>query len=100
VDHDAIAAPLARNARPRRRPVVLALVAVTAALLVPLVYSGGLAYGASWLEWDDTHATYYYAERPGGFVVLALSWLLVLLLASAALLLAALAIIDATRRRR
>jgi hypothetical protein len=100
VTHDAIAAPLDGGARLRRRPVVLALVAVTAAVLIPLVYSGGLTYGASWLEWDATHATYYYAERPGGFVVLALSWLLVLLLASAALLLAALAIIDATRRRR
>lgn len=80
--------------------MALALFAVAAALLIPLVYSGGLAYGASWLEWDDTHATYYYSERPGGFVVLASSWLLMFLLASAALFLTALAIVDATRRRR
>ncbi|MDO9396644.1 MAG: hypothetical protein Q7T71_08885, partial [Herbiconiux sp.] len=68
---DEISAPAGRSVRPRRRAVILMLFAVATALMIPAVYAGGLAYGASWLEWDEDHGTYFYAERPGGFAVVA-----------------------------
>ncbi len=39
-------------------------------LLVPVVYGGAMAYGASFLVWDEQYSTYFYDERPGGFVVI------------------------------
>jgi hypothetical protein len=66
--------------------VLLALAGLAAAL-VPLTHGAGLAYGAAWIEWDPVHSTNYYAERPGGFVVVAVSLFLALAFAVAALML-------------
>lgn len=60
-----------RGSRPR--PLVLLVAALGALLLVPLVYSAGMAYSAPWLEWDPVHATNVAVERPAGFAVLVAS---------------------------
>lgn len=58
-------------------------------LLVPVVYGGAMAYGASFLVWDEQYSTYFYDERPGGFAVivagLAASVVLILLAVGAAI---------------
>lgn len=51
------------------RPLLWTTAAVTALLVVPVIYWGAMTYGASYLLWDEQYSTYYYAERPGGFAV-------------------------------
>jgi hypothetical protein len=57
----------------RSRKLRMLVAGLGALALVPIIYSAGTAYGASWLEWDALHATNVYAERPGGFAVLLVS---------------------------
>lgn len=58
-------------------------------LLIPVVYGASMTYGASFLVWDEQYSTYFYDERPGGFVVIVVglvaSVVLVLLAVGAAL---------------
>lgn len=52
------------------RPLLWITAAVTALLVVPVIYWAAMAYGASYQLWDEQYSTYYYAERPGGFAVI------------------------------
>lgn len=70
----------------------LALIAAISLLLLPAVYTAGMAYGGSWLEWDPVHRTHYYAERPGGFAVIVVALVLCTALAMTAATSVALAI--------
>ncbi|RKT35569.1 hypothetical protein DEU34_0072 [Microbacterium sp. AG1240] len=58
--------------RRRLSPLVLALIAITAALAIPVVFVAGAAYGIESEVWDAARSTYVYEERPGGgFAVIA-----------------------------
>jgi ABC-type phosphate transport system permease subunit len=52
------------------KPLAWAGLSALLLLLVPVVYNGAMAYGAEFLVWDEQYSTYYYDERPGGFVVI------------------------------
>ncbi|MEV7769406.1 hypothetical protein [Microbacterium sp. NPDC086615] len=71
------------------KPLAWAGLSALLLLLVPVVYNGAMAYGAEFLVWDEQYSTYYYDERPGGFVVivagLVASVVLILLAVGAAL---------------
>ena len=51
------------------KPLAWAGLSALLLLLVPVVYNGAMAYGAEFLVWDEQYSTYYYDERPGGFVL-------------------------------
>jgi hypothetical protein len=82
----------------RTRPLVLLAAALGALLLVPLVHSAGMAYGASWLEWDPVHATNVAVERPAGFAVLVASLVVCAALLAFAVVAALAAVVRAVRR--
>jgi hypothetical protein len=90
--------PRRPESRRRRIPVML-VAAGCAVALIPVVYSAGLAYGASWLEWDAVHSTNVYVERPGGFVVVLVSLVVCVALALFALTTALIITTQAALRR-
>ncbi|MFB2555269.1 hypothetical protein [Herbiconiux liangxiaofengii] len=71
------------------RAGLLAALAAGAGLILVVLGSG---YGVSWIEWDAANETNHYVERPGGFVVLVVTWMLAAVLGLAAVILAVLAV--------
>ncbi|NQX28997.1 hypothetical protein HQQ81_16740 [Microbacteriaceae bacterium VKM Ac-2854] len=97
----AVAGPGRRplRSRPSWTPVRLTGTAIGSALLVPLLYTAGMAYGASWLEWDPQLGTHFYNERPGGFIVIIAALTACVTAGAVAIASAAAAMVGFARRR-
>ncbi|RFA13248.1 hypothetical protein B7R21_08500 [Subtercola boreus] len=76
---------------PYRPALVLVALSVCLVILGGAVGRAGFWYGQAWLEWDSQGASYFYTERPGGFLVLLVTqaWMLIVFIAAAGLVILA-----------
>jgi len=82
------------------QPAATVATALVCAALIPVVYSGAMAYGSAWLEWDAEFSTWVSVERPGGIVVIAVAIMVCLVLVCVCLTALSLAALAFARRIR
>ncbi|NQX13689.1 hypothetical protein HQQ80_18840 [Microbacteriaceae bacterium VKM Ac-2855] len=85
---------------PRWTPLTFGLIAAASGIAVPVLYAAGMAYGASWLEWDPELGSYIDNERPGGFLVIIAALTLSIVATAAAITSAVAAVLGLARHNR